>query len=304
MTPPRVLITGGGGFVGGALAAGFAALGWRVTVLDLDFDTTTRAALGGADLVTVDLTGAVPANLAASDLVVHAAAITTDPVALGWTAAAHVTANTQPLLRVLEHVTRTRPAAFVYLSSSGVFAPEDGDGALRDTDTPTGRSPYAAAKRAAEVLVPAALPDVTPAHVVRLGYVYGPGERPRPSRQHVSLVARWVGCAREGRPLDVRADDPRRDWTWAPDLAPALARLVHGPALGRPLHLCSPYVLSDSALAALIRAHIPGTHCTTVAASDPLKPPLRASDIDAWQTLAWTAPEAAIAHLADMEVRT
>ncbi len=233
----RVLVTGARGFVGRALVSGFAELGWAVTGVDRD---------GG-----VDLAEGVPDDVGEVDVVVHGAWVTTDPATLGVTPAAYMTLNLRPLLAVLEYAARVRPDAFVFLSSSGVFDATDGSEDLADTDVPTGTSQYAVAKRAGELLVAAVLP-ADAAHVVRLGYVFGPGEVARPSRRVVSALARWVTAAREGWPLEVRADDPRRDWTYAPDLAPALARIVDGPAAGRPLHLGSPHAHRDSEVAALV----------------------------------------------------
>jgi UDP-glucose 4-epimerase len=69
-----------------------------------------------------------------------------------------------------------RAGAFVFLSSSGVFAPTDGAPDLADACTPTATHPYAAAKRAGEVLVPAALAGHCLGPCRPLGYLYGPGE--------------------------------------------------------------------------------------------------------------------------------
>jgi UDP-glucose 4-epimerase len=300
--PRTALITGAGGFVGSTLAEGFAALGWRVTAVDRAFDDLTRRRLRGMDLVAADLSTGVPADMPAAGLIVHAAAMTTDPADLGWTRAAHLAANTRPLLAMLEHAARTTPDAFVFLSSSGVFAAADGGDRLRETDHATGDSPYAVAKRAGETLVLGAFAGNTAAHVLRLGYLFGPHETRRPSRTRVSLVAQWLDAARHGRPLAVSADDPLRDWTYAPDLAPALARLAGAAAATGPRHLGSPYVLRDSAMAAMVARHVPGAACVTEPATRVVKPPMAASDIPALQGFAWTAPDAALARLAAAEV--
>lgn len=299
--PGSVLVTGAGGFVGGALADGFATLGWRVTALDREFDAMSRERLRGCTLVTAALGDTAPADLPPATLVIHAAAITTPASDLGWTPAAHVAANVRPLVAMLEYAARTRPAAFVFLSSSGVFAAGDGGDVLTDADVPTGTSPYAAAKRAGELLTVAALEGISAAHVVRLGYLYGPHETARPTRARPSPVARWLAAARDGQPLLVPADDPRRDWTFTPDLAPALAWLVARPSAGRVLHLCSPFTRADSAMAALIAAHVPGAVCATGPALGPAKPPMRASDLSG-AGLRWTAPEVALAQLVAAEV--
>ncbi len=295
---PAVLITGAGGFVGSALAEGFTTLGWRVTAVDRAFDEASRTRLAGSDLVTADLGASGPVDLPAVPFVIHAAAITTDPTELGWTAAAHVAANTQPLLQMLEHAARTRSEAFVFVSSSGVFAATDGHGALTDVDPPTGRSPYAAAKRAGELLTVAALEGIVAAHVVRLGYLYGPGEVARPSRTRPSAVARWLAAARAGQPLEVPANDPARDWTFTPDLALVVARLLAVRPAEHAVHVCSPFVATDSAMATRIAAQVPGARVTTMPGAVATKPPLQASDLSRLGQVKWTAPEEALAHLA------
>ena len=296
-----VLVTGAGGFVGSALAEGFASLGWRVTALDREFDPATCERLRGCSLVTAALGDTAPADLPPVTLVIHAAAVTTAASDLGWTPATHVAANMRPLIAMLEYAARTRPAAFVFLSSSGVFAAGDGGEVLTDADTPTGASPYAVAKRAGELLTPAALAGLSAAHVIRLGYLYGPHETSRPTRARPSIVARWLAAARDRQPLLVPADDPRRDWTFTPDLAPALARLIARPSAGRVVHLCSPFTRTDSVMASEIAAQVPGAVCAPAPAIGPAKPPMRGSDLSPLG-LQWTAPETALAQLVSREV--
>jgi UDP-glucose 4-epimerase len=234
-----------------------------------------------------------PPPLPAADVMVHAAALTTAPEALGITSAEHVRRNMLPLLAALDLAATLRPRAFVFLSSTGVFAPGDGGNELTDTTPPTATGPYSAAKMAGEVLVPSALPTDTAAHVVRLGPVCGLAEAARPTRQRLSVVATMVAAARAGRPVEVPENDPLRDWTVAEDLGPALARLVDGPAAGRALHLGSTYRRRDSTLAAHIVRRVPGSRIGRCQAS-PAKAPMRPSAIAALEGFAWTCPETVI----------
>lgn len=291
----RATITGAGGFAGGQIAAGFLAAGMRVVAVDLSFDRAARARLSGAEFVEADLAEGFP-DVPRADLVIHAAALTTDAAALGITPAAHVRANMGPLLAALDHAAATRAGGFVFLSSTGVFAPTDGAPDLTDACTPTATHPYAAAKRVGEILVPAALAGLCPAHVVRLGYLYGPGEAARPTRANVSLVRRWCDAAARGEALTVPADDPGRDWTWAPDLAPALLRLSAAAPANRPLHLTSGDILSDGQLARLIARAYPRAIFRTGPASG-AKPPARPSHIPALHGFRWTAPADGLAAL-------
>lgn len=295
MKQRRVLITGAGGFVGSALALGFADLGWKIVGLDRSFDAGWE---NDAILrVTAELAQGVPKDVPGVDLVVHAAWMSTDAEMLGITPEGYVALNLRPLHGVLEYAERTRPAAFVFVSSSGVFAPDDATEGLTDARESTGASPYAVAKRAAESLVSASLNRGTAVHVVRLGYLFGPGEAARPSRLGVSLVAGWLAAARDGEPLVVRSDDPKRDWTFTGDLAAALERLVDEPPAGHPVHLGSPHVCTDSAFAALIATHFPGVETVTSPAAGPVKPPMVPSDISALYGFDWTDPPGGIEAL-------
>ena len=286
MTPKRILVTGAGGFVGHALERGFAKLGWAVTAIDRSFDESGKD--DGVRRVTADLAEAVPAELDEVDVVMHAAWVTTDPAELAITRAEYLALNLRPLLSVLEYASRTRPSAFVFLSSSGVFAAGDAADGLTDADRPTAASPYAVAKRASELLVPVALEPETAAHVVRLGYLYGPDEVARPSRRGVSLVAELLAVARAGEALSVRSDDPARDWTCTSDLARALERVVGAPAAGHPVHLGSPHVYTDQDLAGLIASHFPGVETVTLPSKGRVKPPMVPSDVAGLRGFEWT----------------
>lgn len=297
MSGRTVLVTGAGGFVGGALVQGFAERGWTVVAVDRVFDDAPAA--DTVQQITADLAQGVPVGTPSAELVIHAAWFTGDPVSPGIALAEYLSVNVRPLLSVMEFAARTGAADLVFLSSSGVFGPEDGGDGLTDTDRATGDSPYSVSKRVCESLVRVALgPATTRAHVVRLGYLYGPGEVPRPSRPGVSTVARWITAASEGRPLELRPEGPPRDWTFAPDLAPALARLVEGPAVDHPIHLTSPYVLRDRELAEFIASQLPGTPVVTVldeSEGRPLpKPPMVPSELPGLRDFAWTGPMAGL----------
>jgi len=299
MTPGRMLITGGGGFVGRALALGFARLGWEVCAVDRSFDDSARD--HRVDQVVTDLLDPDWSLIPRVDVVVHAAWLTTHPKTLGLTAGEFERQNLVPLDNVLAYATRTSPEALVFVSSSGVFAADDSATGLTDALAPTGGTPYATSKLQGEALASMWGTDgVERTHVIRLGYLFGPHEVARPSREGISLIAHWMNEAREGRPLEVRADDPARDWTYTPDLAPALARLISGPSARRPIHFGSPHVVRDGELASWITAEI-GGHVVTVPSGAPLKAPMVTSDIAAVRDVSWTPPRDGIRALLEAE---
>ena len=299
-TPGRVLITGGGGFVGRALANGFAELGWTVAAVDLGFDGPPEHP--SVSHTVADLSNGDWAVLPDADVVVHAAWITTGPTTLGVTEAEHAERNLAPLTTMLGYATHRRLDAFVFVSSSGVFAADDAEDGLTDAVAPTGSSPYASTKLRGEMLAATwGSEGLSRTHVVRLGYLFGPGEVVRRTRHNVSLVAQWMSAARDGRPMEVRADDPARDWTFTPDLAPALARLISGPSVRRPIHLGSGHVVRDLELAGCVADAFPGAEIVRTPAGPTLKPPMVPSDVSALSDFIWTDPATGVRSLLEAE---
>ncbi|SHI66550.1 NAD-dependent epimerase/dehydratase family protein [Wenxinia saemankumensis] len=289
---PHVAITGGGGFVCSALARAFAARGWQVSALDRAFD----APVEGVRQVTCDLLDAAGALASLRpDAVVHGAALTVAPEKAGLTRAAHLVVNTDLATRALSEARSGGAGAFLFLSSTGVFDRLDGLGAGRLTEdvVPTGRGPYAAAKRAGEEIVAAAAEPGFATLSVRLGNVFGPGEGTRPSRPHRSLPHRMAAEAAAGRPL-TGVEGALRDWAWLPDLAAGIVRTVEAlPGIGPgTIHAGEPPAMRDEDLAALVAPGAP-----VDLAPGPLRPPMGSARPSPMAQIAWTPVAEGLARL-------
>lgn len=257
----RVLVTGAGGFVGSFLAEGFIAAGHAVVALDRAFDLPVRARLSGATIVEATINAETLGRLEPVELVVHGAAVTTAPSVLGLSEIEHIRLHCNALLDVLSYARECGARDFVSLSSSAVFDTVDGIDLLLESTPANATSAYSLAKRACEILVETLENDSIRALSVRLGPVYGPGERSRQSRQNVSLVRRWADAASAGEPIVVGSPDSRRDWTYGPDLPGAmLALLARQPAVAGILHLTAGEAVSDAELGACM-ATLCGVSC-------------------------------------------
>jgi nucleoside-diphosphate-sugar epimerase len=102
--------------------------------------------------------------------------------------------------------------------------------------------------------------------------------------------------------LAVRSDDPLRDWTFTPDLAPALERLVSAAPADRPVHLGSPDVWRDGDLADLIASRFPGSTRMSVPPTGPVKPPMVPTDVPGLRDFDWTDPGTGLEALLAGEV--
>lgn len=254
MTKPAILITGAGGFVGSHLAEGLSRLGYAVTALDRAFDGPTRRRLGSLRLIEGDLNRETLGCMADEEIkvVIHGAALTTSPELLGISELAHVRHNIDTLIDTLDAAVANGVECFIFLSSSGVFSFSEAD-VLDENTVPTGASAYALAKRAGEMIA-GARPETL---ILRLGPLYGPHEASRPTRLSISLIGQWLERATKGDKLEVMNPLSRRDWTYLPDLAPAVDHLIGVGARGL-LHLTSAESVSDLALAEKIASRHPG----------------------------------------------
>lgn len=222
----NVLVTGGAGFIGSHLVTDLLKRGHRVTVVD-NFDPfydpeAKRRNLAGlssresfrlieSDLLHVDRAGIDPGER--FDVLVHLAARPGIPASID-APVLHSRINVGGTAAALELARRVQAHRFVFASSSSVY----GQGARvpfaesDSTDRPI--SPYAAMKRAGELLCHAyhALYGLSVV-CLRLFTVYGPRQRPD------LVLHRFARHMRAGEPLPVHGDGTaRRDYTHVDDV--------------------------------------------------------------------------------------
>ncbi len=183
-----ILITGAGGFIGGALARRLEADGHAVRRLDLP---AVAARITGRAAVGHDLrTPLPPALLADVELVIHAGALA--GVQSSWERPQEYwDTNAVATTRLRHACRRAGTPGVVHLSSISVY----GEGLnLSERSSPTPLSPYGRSKLAGEH----AWEDYPRATIVRLSNVYGPGQRDD------MAYATFIRAALAGRPIALR----------------------------------------------------------------------------------------------------
>ncbi|MCY3745532.1 MAG: NAD-dependent epimerase/dehydratase family protein [Acidobacteria bacterium] len=230
-----ILITGGAGFIGSALARERAAAGERVRVLD-DFSTGRRDRVSGNPRIEIcegDIRDpvAVRGALEGVGRVAHLAALASVPRAeLDPEAAARV--NVDGTLVVLAESRRAGVSALVYASSCSVYG-DAGERPIAESAPLKPRSVYAVTKLAGERHV--LLHHRTggpPAVALRFFNVYGPGQ-PADS-PYSGVLARFSAQALAGERSEIHGDGGQtRDFVFVADVVHALVLALQG-ASGEP----------------------------------------------------------------------
>ena len=262
MSLQRVLITGGAGFIGSNLAGRLLDRGVAVNVLDnLDpfYDVTlkrrnldglqqqggTRFSFAAGDIRDA---AACRAALHGCDVVVHLAALAgvrpsiQDPVRY---ADCNVT-GTQVLLQQID----SKQVRFVFGSSSSVYGGSTKVPFREDDPVASPVSPYAATKRAGELLCHAFHHlrgnDVA---CLRFFTVYGPRQRPD------MAIHRFVAAIAAGKPITMFGDgSSRRDYTFIDDIVAGVVAAIErvAPAAYGIYNLGNTATISLAELVALI----------------------------------------------------
>ena len=220
----KVLVTGGGGFIGSNLARALAERGDDVRVLD-NFSTGNRANLADladhVEIVEGELRSyeRVHAATRGVEVVFHQGALPSVPRSVQdplTTSAVNVEGTLNVLLAARDEGIRR----VVFASSSSVYG-NSNELPRVETQNPDPISPYGVSKLAAERYC-VSFARVYPLETIALRYfnVFGPNQDP--TSQYAAVVPRFITAIADGRPVPIYGDgEQRRDFTFVANVVEA-----------------------------------------------------------------------------------
>jgi UDP-glucose 4-epimerase len=235
----RVLVTGGGGFIGSHVVDRLLERGMTPRIFDLS------ASPYHSPLEVETFTGSItdPANLDLAmrdcDAVIHLAAVAD----VGHVHADPVLAeevNTRGTLNVLEAACRAKAGRVVYGSTTWVYSDCTEQEVDEETPIPAPRHLYTATKLAGETYCAgyAELFDLE-STILRFGIPYGPRARA------AGVVAKFTDLAFEGKALTIAGDgSTTRSFIYVEDLADGIVAALKPEATGRTYNLSGDEVVT------------------------------------------------------------
>jgi UDP-glucose 4-epimerase len=230
----RVLVTGGGGFIGSHVVDRLIDRGITPRIFDLS------ASPYHSPLEVETFTGSItdPANLDLAmrdcDAVIHLAAVADVAHVVGDPVLAEEI-NTRGTLNVLESVCRAGVERVVYGSTTWVYSDAEQHAVDEETPIPAPRHLYTATKLAGETYCAgyAELFDLSYT-VLRFGIPYGPRARA------AGVVARFIDLALDGGSLTIAGDGQQcRSFVYVEDLAAGVVAGLAPEAENRTYNLSS-----------------------------------------------------------------
>ncbi len=242
--PKHVVVTGGNGFVMSATVRLLlqASETTRVTVFDRwqpQALVSERLAEFGDRVRFLQVDVAEAASLPEVDAthVVHGATVVWSPELEAANARSYVDVNVGGTVNMLEWALRRDIRRFVHVSSGDSYGRQTRWSPIESQDEDGPFDPpelYAISKYASEQIV-RRYGELFPLDVraVRLAGIFGPMERPTPSRRYMSLSYRAVRASIEQRPLRVtaRALDAGCDYISNDDVGRAILALIEADGL-------------------------------------------------------------------------
>ena len=220
----KVLVTGGGGFIGSNLVRALVEQGDDVRVLD-NFSTGNRMNLAelanDVEIVEGELRSyeRVHAATRGVEVVFHQGALPSVPRSVQdplTTSAVNVEGTLNVLLAARDEGVRR----VICASSSSVYG-NSGELPRFETANPDPISPYGVSKLAAERYC-VSFSRVYPLQTVALRYfnVFGPNQDP--TSQYAAVVPRFITAIADGRPVAIYGDgEQRRDFTYVENVVEA-----------------------------------------------------------------------------------
>jgi UDP-N-acetylglucosamine/UDP-N-acetylgalactosamine 4-epimerase len=231
----RVLVTGGGGFIGSHLTECLLEAGHEVRVLD-NFATGRRenlvALLDEIDLIEGDITSyeRVHNAIAGCEAVLHQAALPSVPRSIQDPLTSNA-ANVIGTLNVLLAARDSGVRRLVYASSSSVYG-SNPELPKRESMPALPMSPYAVAKLAGEGYC-RSFHEVYGLETVSIRYFNVFGPRQDPLSQYSAVIPNFISAALDDRAPTIYGDgEQSRDFTYIANVVDANLRALEAPDVG------------------------------------------------------------------------
>lgn len=251
-----ILITGGAGFIGLALAEHLLAAGQPVVLFDLTAppaDIMARPELKGAQCITGDVRRPADVDAALAtipiELVIHMAAVTPNELRERSDARGIIDVNIGGTVNLMERAAACGGIRRIVVVSSvavyGFSAPAPSGFFEEEISQPEPAALYGISKLAAEqAALRIAHLHSCDTRIVRLGPVYGRWELPTSMRDALSPHHQVLQALQNGRePIVPRA--MRADWTYSRDAAAGIAAVGLAATLRHPIYHVGGGSLSD-----------------------------------------------------------
>ena len=228
----RILVTGGAGFVGGAVVKRLVDAGAKVTVLDDLFTGLAETIPAAAQFIKGSVTDEklVTELVAANSLIFHMAA--RNIIASTKNPRDDFATNIGGTLNVVMAARESRVERVVYTSSASVYG-NPRSIPINEDDGIVPLSPYAVSKLGGEHYCLAFYESYgLPVSVVRYSNIFGPGQRP--DNPYCGVVSKFLTSAYAGEKLLIHGDGLQtRDFTYIDDAVEAtLLAAIHPRAEG------------------------------------------------------------------------
>jgi UDP-glucose 4-epimerase len=251
----RVLVTGGGGFIGSNVVRGLLERGDDVRVLD-NFSTGRRENLAGLDVEVVEgelrSYERVHNAIRGTEIVYHLGALGSVPRSVQDPLTSSAV-NVEGTLNVLLAARDAEVRRVVYSSSSSVYG-SAGELPRTESMPPDPISPYGVAKLAAEryCVSFSRVYESFEAVVLRYFNVFGPHQSPL--SQYAAVVPLFITAIARGEPVTIFGDgEQSRDFTFVGNVVDATIRAADAPgANGRIVNVAAGSPESVNRLAELL----------------------------------------------------